>query len=239
MRGIVLANYILALPGIVFAVAIHEYFKASISYRLGDPYPKLHGRLRFSPLRHLEPIGFLLMLLYGYGWGKPVATSDTYYKDRKRGAVLTYAAPSFINLLAAFAVFILLLAAKNIAFSLGCSLPLSSQGFALGLQTIAGLGYTGNAVFSAQPALLVATGTLYQIGYMFVRYNVAIAFINLIPIYPLDGSAILEAFLPPAYRYKFGEYKSILVPILLLLFIVGFVNAAFDPLLRMILQAIY
>jgi len=235
MRGLALVNYILTLPGITLAIIIHEYTKASISYRLGDPYPKLHGRLRIGFRNHFEPIGFLLMLLYGYGWGKPVKTSDTYYKDKKLGTLITHAAPLLINLLFAFTFFIVLLTVKQISYTMGYSLPLGSQGFMQSIQTIKGLGYTE---MSAQPVLLVITGALYQMFYMFVRSSLSIAFINLIPIYPLDGSDILENYLPPEYRYKFGQYKGILLLILLLLFIFGYINAAFDPLILYLLKAV-
>jgi len=238
MRGLELANYVLALPGIVFALTIHEYFKASISYRLGDPYPKLHGRLHFKYRSHFEPIGFLLMLLYGYGWGKPVITSDTYYKDKKSGALITYAAPIFINMLFAFTFFIILLAVKQLSYTLGCSLPLGSQGFIQSIRTVGGLGYGIGNIFSAQPAIIILTGVLYQIIYLFVRCNLSVALINLIPIYPLDGAALLENYLPPEYRYKFGQYKGILLPVLLLLFIFGFVNALLDPVILFLLKAV-
>ncbi|MDR2650150.1 MAG: hypothetical protein LBB94_10605, partial [Clostridiales bacterium] len=193
MRGLTLINYILALPGIASALTIHDYFKALVSYRLGDPYPKLHGRLRAS--NHLEPVGFLLALVYGYGWGLPVNTSNIYYKNRKLGTLITYAAPSIINLLFASSFFMLLSAAKQVSYTLGLGLPLSGQGFAQSIQTISGYGYTLKNIFSPTPILLFLSGTIYQIFYSFVRYNLSAALISLIPLYPLDGAVILENYL--------------------------------------------
>ena len=239
MRGIIiLADYILALPGIALALTIHGYFQASISRKLGDPYPKLHGRLRASPRKHLELTGFLLMLLYGYGWGMPVTTSDTYYKNKKLGKLITYAAPSLINLLFAFTFFVFLLVIKQLFYALSLDLPLSSQGFAHSLQTINAIGFTAENLFSMKSALFIVSGSIYQILFMFVKYNLAAAFINLIPIYPLDGFAILENYLPAEYRYKYSQYKNILLLILLLLFISGFINALFDPVVHFLLRAI-
>ena len=238
MRGLILADYILALPGIAFALSIHEYFKALVSFRLGDPYPKLHGRLRANPKNHFEPIGFLLMLLYGYGWGLPVNTSSTYYKDKKTGILITYTAPSLINLIFAFAFFVLLLAIKQISYTLGLVLPLNSQGFAQSLRTINAFGYSLNNIFSREPIILFLSGTLYQIIFLFVKYNLSAALVNLIPIYPLDGSAILENYLPGEKKYKYNQYKSFLLAILIFLFISGFVNTLFDPVIHSLIRPI-
>ncbi|MDR1559649.1 MAG: site-2 protease family protein, partial [Clostridiales bacterium] len=237
-RGLTLINYILALPGIAFALTIHEYFKALFSYRLGDPYPKLQGRLRANPKSHFEPIGFLLMLLYGYGWGLPVNTSSTYYKNRKSGTIITYAAPSLINLLFAFAAFTLLLAAKQISYTLGLGLPLNSQGFAQSVETLSGYGYTAANLFSPEPILLVVSGTVYQILYMFARCNLAAALINLIPLYPLDAAVILENCLPAEHKYKFRGYRGMTLTILSLLFVSGFINIVFDPVIHLLLRAV-
>ena len=239
LRGItLLAGYILSLPGIALALTIHEYFKALTSFRLGDSYPRLRGRLSADPKKHFEPIGFLFMLLYGYGWGMPVNTSDTYYKDKKFGALITYTVPSLINLLFAFTFFITLLTVKQLAYTLGYDMPLNSRGFAQSLMIAGGFAYSSGNSLSAGPIVTIITCTIYQIIYMFVKCNLSVAFINLIPIYPLDGSAILEHCLPPEYRYKFGQYKGILFPILILLFIFGFVNAIFDPVIDLLLRSV-
>jgi len=235
MRGLTLINYILALPGIAFALTIHEYFKALVSFRLGDPYPKLHGRLRANPKIHIEPIGFLLMLLYGYGWGLPVNTSRTYYKDKKMGTLITYTAPSLVNLLFAFAFFVLLLSAKEVSYAMGLGLPLNSQGFAQSVQTIAASGYN---LLSPGPIISFLTGTLYQIVYLFIRYNLSAAIVNLIPVYPLDGSFLLENFLSGENRCKLGLYKRTLLILLLFLFMSGFINALFDPIIYALLRPI-
>ena len=238
MTGLTFTDYVLALPGIALALTIHEYFKAVVSYRLGDPYPKLHGRMRGNLKNHLEPIGFLFMLLYGYGWGLPANTTNTYYKDRKTGTLITYTAPTLINLLFAFAFFMALLAIKQISYSLGLVLPLNSHGFDQGIQTIGALGYSLKDIFTREPLILFITGTLYQIFFIFVRCNLSVAFINLIPIYPLDGAAILENYLTGETKYKYVQYKSILLLILIFLFISGFINALFDPLILSLMRPI-
>ncbi|MBE6012519.1 site-2 protease family protein [Anaeropeptidivorans aminofermentans] len=82
----------------ILVFTIHEASKAFISAKLGDPLPKRDGRLTLNPLKHIEPIGLIIMTVWGFGWGNPVETASIYYKDRKKGTLLTYTIPSLINL---------------------------------------------------------------------------------------------------------------------------------------------
>ncbi len=86
---------------IAIAITAHEFVKALTSTILGDTMPKKNGRLSLNPLKHLDAIGFIFMIAYGYGWANPVQTSATYYKDRKKGTLLTYVLPPVFNLLLA------------------------------------------------------------------------------------------------------------------------------------------
>ncbi len=91
----------------VIATTIHEFSRAVVSTLLGDKKPKNDGRLTINPVKHFEPIGFILMWVTGFGWGKPVETSQLFYKNRKRDVVITAVMPSIINLaVAAVAAFI-------------------------------------------------------------------------------------------------------------------------------------
>jgi Zn-dependent protease len=93
-----LLNIVLECVGILLATTIFEFSKAFVSTKLGDVKPKQDGRLTLNPFKHFEPIGFLLFLFFGYGWGKPVVTSAIYYKDRDKGNILTYGLPVIIIL---------------------------------------------------------------------------------------------------------------------------------------------
>ena len=74
----------IGIPGILVATTIHEFTRALLSTIFGDNYPKSQKRLTLNPIRHFEPIGFLMMFYSGgFGWGKPVETSALYYKNRK------------------------------------------------------------------------------------------------------------------------------------------------------------
>lgn len=93
-----LIELLLGIPAIMLATTIHEFTRASVSTALGDKIPKEEGRLTINPLNHFEPIGMLIMLVNGFGWGRPVNTSSLYYKDRKKGVLITAISPTVANL---------------------------------------------------------------------------------------------------------------------------------------------
>ena len=63
---------LIILPGIIIGLSFHEFAHALASDRLGDPTPRLQGRVSLNPASHIDPIGFILLLLIGFGWGRPV-----------------------------------------------------------------------------------------------------------------------------------------------------------------------
>ncbi|MFA6941663.1 MAG: site-2 protease family protein [Clostridiaceae bacterium] len=76
---------ILLIPGILLAFTFHEYAHAFVADRLGDKTPRFQGRLSFNPLVHIDPIGFIAILIFKFGWAKPVQVNPSafknYYKD--------------------------------------------------------------------------------------------------------------------------------------------------------------
>ena len=91
---------LLGIPGILVATTVHEFVRALTSTVLGDNYPKSQGQVTLNPVKHFEPIGFLMMLYSGgFGWGKPVETSALYYKNRKRDTLLVAILPTVVNLI--------------------------------------------------------------------------------------------------------------------------------------------
>ncbi|MCI8342069.1 MAG: site-2 protease family protein [Firmicutes bacterium] len=91
----------LQVPCVLFATTLHEFVRAAVSTYLGDNRPKDDGRLTINPFKHFEPIGFMLAVITGFGWGLPVQTSSLYYKDRKKGTLLCAVIPTVANLAAA------------------------------------------------------------------------------------------------------------------------------------------
>jgi Zn-dependent protease len=95
--------FIAAIPCILLSLALHEYGHAAMANALGDPTPRLQGRVTLNPIAHLDPAGTLMILVtsfmgFGFGWGKPVMTNPTYYKDFRRDTILVAIAGPAMNL---------------------------------------------------------------------------------------------------------------------------------------------
>ena len=96
-----------AVVVIFFASPVHEFAHAWSANRLGDPTPRYQGRLTINPLAHIDYIGALLILLFGFGWAKPVPVNPRNFRDPKRGMALTAAAGPISNLCFAFVALLL------------------------------------------------------------------------------------------------------------------------------------
>jgi Zn-dependent protease len=94
---------IFAVPSILIASTVHEYFHAWTAVKLGDPTPKAEGRLTLNPLAHIDPIGAIMMVIFRFGWSKPVPVNYWNFEKRRQGMALTALAGPVSNLiLAAF-----------------------------------------------------------------------------------------------------------------------------------------
>ena len=92
-----LLDKLLLLPAIIIGLSVHEFAHAFVSDRLGDPLPRAQGRVTLNPLRHIDPIGFVMLLLCGFGWGVPVQIDPRYYKKRRRDEALVAVAGVTMN----------------------------------------------------------------------------------------------------------------------------------------------
>lgn len=100
--------FVIAAVSLVVALGIHEFAHAYAADKLGDPTPRLMGRLTLNPLKHLDPLGTFLLLFIGFGWGKPVLFDPYNLKNpRKDSAVIALAGP-FSNLILASTTSLLL-----------------------------------------------------------------------------------------------------------------------------------
>lgn len=91
--------FLVVFSSLILVISIHEFAHAFAANRLGDPTPKLQGRLTLNPLAHLDPIGTLLLLFIGFGWGKPVIFDPFNLKNPRRDAALISLAGPASNLL--------------------------------------------------------------------------------------------------------------------------------------------
>ena len=98
---------VLSIPGVLYALVIHEYAHGRVADALGDPTPRASGRLTLDPLPHLDLWGTLFFVLFRIGWAKPVPIDARHFKNGKRDMVLTALAGPLANLLFSIILFIL------------------------------------------------------------------------------------------------------------------------------------
>ena len=97
-----LANLLLSVPAVLWAITFHEFCHGFAAKLLGDPTAEREGRLSLNPLDHLDPIGALCLLLFRFGWAKPVPIDTRYFKHPKRDIIIVSLAGVVGNLLTAF-----------------------------------------------------------------------------------------------------------------------------------------
>jgi len=102
-------NYMLKLlPGIIFGLSVHEFAHASMAYKLGDDTAKEMGRFTLNPLKHIDIIGFIFLIIAGFGWAKPVIINKEKLKNPISGDILISLAGPVSNFLLSIFIVILL-----------------------------------------------------------------------------------------------------------------------------------
>mgnify|MGYP000879363001 FL=1 len=96
-----IVNILILAVILLLSIGFHEYAHARASNKLGDPTPKLQGRLTPNPLAHIDPMGFLLIFIIHFGWGKPVQINPSYYKNPRIDEFLVAIAGPLTNILMA------------------------------------------------------------------------------------------------------------------------------------------
>ena len=97
-----IAEMLLALPAMLWAITFHEYCHGYAAYKCGDRTAELDGRLSLNPLHHLDPVGALCLLLFRFGWAKPVPINPGNFKNPRRDMVIVALAGAAGNILTAF-----------------------------------------------------------------------------------------------------------------------------------------
>jgi len=119
-------NLVYNLVYLIIAFAIHEFFHALVADKLGDPTPRLNGRVTLNPLAHIDPLGLVALIFLRVGWGKPVPINPNNFRNPKRDTFLvSFAGPASNFALAILAV---ILARQSVIF-----LPLAILSFNLGV----------------------------------------------------------------------------------------------------------
>jgi Zn-dependent protease len=187
-----LSPYISNILTLIIAITVHEFSHAITADRLGDSLPRRQGRITLNPMMHLDPIGSIMMVLIGFGWGRAVQVNPynlSFRGSRDLGMVLVAAAGPFSNLILA------MLAAIPIRLGLFHSFDL--------------------------PGIAGFTPSLYEFAQSFIAINVGLILFNMLPIAPLDGSKIAVGLLPRQWAEPIARLEPYGPMILMLLLVSG------------------
>jgi len=182
---------------VLIALSVHEWAHGFTAHRLGDPTAKVEGRLTLNPLAHLDPIGTVMFLIVGFGWGKPVPVDPRYFKHYKRDTSLVALAGPASNLVLALLAFLVLILFAGVAVGSGGEIMLPPGGF------------------SASRELLITLAT------DFIQINLVLMAFNLLPIAPLDGSKVIRPFIPLKHEDHYHDFMVQGPKILLILILLG------------------
>jgi len=95
---------LLSLPGILMAISFHECAHAYVAHLMGDDTAKDAGRISINPLHHIDPFGFVMLLLFRFGWASPVPVVESNFRNRKLGTFLVSIAGVTMNVILAMAL---------------------------------------------------------------------------------------------------------------------------------------
>ncbi|HEX16272.1 MAG TPA: site-2 protease family protein [Deltaproteobacteria bacterium] len=189
---------IMVVP-ILAAVTFHEVAHGWVADRLGDPTPRLAGRLTLNPIKHLDPIGTLVFFVTRMiGWARPVPINPLNFRDPRRGMMwVALAGP-----------------AANVVLAMGCGVL---------YRTLTSLPVSAASPFAN---VLIPLVLMLHIG---VVVNLGLALFNLIPVPPLDGGRILAGLLPRERAEVLSRIEPYGFLILLLLIFGGVVRIFLYP----------
>lgn len=205
---------LLAIPGVLIALSVHECAHGWVSYKLGDPTARNLGRLTLNPLKHIDILGLICMVLLRFGWAKPVPVNARYYKKPRRDMALVAAAGPVSNLIMCI-IGMLLLYLSYLIYSLTAAEPVAFSS----LWAAASYNWPevmGTEVLSAKLMYL-----LFVFLWQFSILNVSLSVFNLLPIPPLDGSRIAYIFLPSKWYFGIMRYERYIVLALFVLLWLG------------------
>ena len=193
----ILLYLLISLPVILFALSAHEAAHGYAAWKCGDYTAYSLGRLTLNPLKHLDPIGFLCMLLFGYGWAKPVPINTRAFRNPKRGMAISSLAGPLANLLIGLVSAVLF--GVFSALQVYLTVAKAESTFLL------------NCLYWLTILLELST-----------MYNFLLMAFNLIPIPPFDGSRVAFVFLPPRYYFGIMRYeRQILIGLMVALLVLS------------------
>ena len=209
-----LASLLLSLPIIILALSVHETAHGYVAKKLGDPTASSLGRLSLNPLKHIDPIGFICMILFHFGWAKPVPINTRYFKNPRRDMFICAIAGPL----------------SNIALALIFGVLLKTFYVIVPLLEIT---YTSSLLVTN---IINFSEILLFLG---IYLNVTLAVFNLLPIPPLDGSRVLYLFMPQKWLFKLSQYERYIHFAFLGLLFLGILDKPLDFLIDNVLGLIW
>lgn len=176
-----------SIIAVFFVFIPHEFAHAFVAYKNGDGTAKMCGRLTLNPIKHIDPIGFILCIFTGFGWAKPVPIYPYNFKKYRMGLFTTAIAGVVVNYIIAFIAYPLFLLFASVLY------PLAE---------------TEIAYFTID-----FIGTVFHLIYL---YSLSVFVFNLLPLNPLDGFRVIESFtreINPVRRFlkNYGQYILIIL----------------------------
>ena len=203
-----IVSLLLTIPGVVIAISLHEFAHAWMAVKLGDDTPIAQGRLSIDPLKHIDPIGIMMLMFCGIGWGRPVQIDSSNFspKYRKNGEALVALAGPVMNFILAF------------IFTLIYGLILK---------------YAGLSFLETTPGEVVLSMVQYA-----VILNIGLGVFNLIPLPPLDGSKIFIRFMPYNIRNWIYDHEMWFYMAFLVLWVTDLSSIIITPIMTWIYTVI-
>jgi len=198
----ILISLLFSMPIILFALSFHETAHGYVAWKCGDNTAYNLGRLTLNPIRHIDPFGFFSMLIFGFGWAKPVPINTRNFRNPKRGMVLSALAGPAANALLG------IIGAALFGFSVAW--------------------HNSLVVAHANEFLITCVYYATELFRLSAIYNFLFMAFNLIPVPPFDGSRFALAFLPPKTYFGIMRYEQqIMIGILVVLLLLS--RLGFSP----------
>ena len=121
------ADMIFRIPALLMALTIHEYAHARAAVNLGDPTPRLHGRLTLNPVAHLDPLGLIMLWLFKFGWAKPVPINPSNFRNWRKGTIIVSLAGPLSNIGLAFLTAFIFALVEKLGFKLNYPMEMTAS----------------------------------------------------------------------------------------------------------------